>query len=54
MGLGSDFDGSVWTAFDAAGLALITEALLADEFTADEVRAVMGENVLRVLAEVLP
>ena len=54
VGLGSDFDGSVWTAFDAAGLALITEALLADEFTADEVRAVMGENVLRVLAEVLP
>ena len=54
VGLGSDFDGSVWTAFDASGLVLITEALLNDGFTEDEVRAVMGGNVLRVLSEVLP
>lgn len=54
VALGSDFDGSVWTAFDASGLALITEALLGDGFTEGEVRAVMGENVLRVLSEVLP
>ncbi len=54
VALGSDFDGSVWTAFDASGLVLITEALLADGFTEGEVRAVMGENVLRILSQVLP
>ena len=54
VALGSDFDGSVWTAFDASGLVLVTEALLDDGFTEDEISAVMGENVLRVLSEVLP
>jgi microsomal dipeptidase-like Zn-dependent dipeptidase len=54
VALGSDFDGSVWTAFDASGLALITHALLTDGFAVDEIRAVMGENALRVLLEVLP
>jgi microsomal dipeptidase-like Zn-dependent dipeptidase len=54
VALGSDFDGSVWTAFDATGLVLITEALLDGGFTEGEVRAVMGENVLRILSQVLP
>lgn len=54
VALGSDFDGSVTTAFDTTGLARIVEALLAEGFTESEIRGVMGENALRVLLEVLP
>jgi membrane dipeptidase len=54
VALGSDFDGAVTTPFDASGLALVTEALLAENFTEDEIRKIMGDNVLRVLAATLP
>jgi microsomal dipeptidase-like Zn-dependent dipeptidase len=54
VALGSDFDGSVRTQFDATGLVLITDALLADGFTEAEVRQIMGENILRLLRETLP
>jgi len=49
VGLGSDFDGAVTTGFDASQLAVITQALLDRRFTPDEIRKVMGGNVLRVL-----
>ncbi len=54
VGLGSDFDGAVTTPFDASGMPLLTEALLAEGFREDEIAAVMGGNVLRVLQETLP
>ena len=54
VGLGSDFDGAVTTPFDASGLPLLTEALLAEGFREDEIAAVMGGNVLRVLQDTLP
>lgn len=54
IALGSDFDGTVQTPFDTAGLALLTEALLTDGFSREEVRAIMGENALRVFLETLP
>ncbi|MGB0651451.1 MAG: dipeptidase [Rhodothermales bacterium] len=54
IALGSDFDGTVQTPFDTAGLALLTEALLTDGFTRDDVRAIMGENALRVFLNTLP
>jgi microsomal dipeptidase-like Zn-dependent dipeptidase len=54
VGLGSDFDGAVTVPFDASGLPLLTEALLAEGFREDEIAAVMGGNVLRVLQETLP
>lgn len=54
VALGSDFDGTVETPFDASGLAHLTEALVEDGFTDDEVAAIMGGNVLRVLRETLP
>lgn len=54
VGLGSDFDGAVTVPFDASRLALVTDALLRAGFTPDEVRLVMGENVLRLLARNLP
>jgi microsomal dipeptidase-like Zn-dependent dipeptidase len=53
-GLGSDFDGAVATPFDAAGLSLVTDALIAEGFSASEIRAIMGGNITRVLAQTLP
>ena len=54
VALGSDFDGAVTTAFDSTGLSTLVDALLADGLSDDEVRLVMGENVFRVLARLLP
>jgi microsomal dipeptidase-like Zn-dependent dipeptidase len=49
VGLGSDFDGAVTTGFDTSQLTGVTQALLDRGFTADEIAAVMGGNVLRLL-----
>jgi microsomal dipeptidase-like Zn-dependent dipeptidase len=49
VGLGSDFDGAVTTGFDASQVAAITQALLDREFSDDDIRKVMGGNVIRVL-----
>lgn len=49
VGLGSDFDGAVTTGFDASQLAAVTQALVDRGFTPEEIRKVMGGNVLRVL-----
>lgn len=54
VGLGSDFDGTVRIEFDATGLARITEALMESGFTEEEIRKIMGGNVLRLLRETLP
>jgi membrane dipeptidase len=47
--LGSDFDGTVTTAFDTSQLVLLTQALLDSGFSEAEIRAVMGGNALRVI-----
>ena len=49
VSLGSDFDGSVRTAFNTSELAALTHALLAEGLTDIQIRKVMGENMLRVL-----
>jgi microsomal dipeptidase-like Zn-dependent dipeptidase len=54
VALGSDFDGAVTVPFDASGLPLLTEALLDGGFREEEIAAVMGGNVRRLLAETLP
>ena len=54
VALGSDFDGFVRTPIDAGGLAALTDALLEAGFSEAQVRAIMGENVRRVLGRVLP
>ncbi|HUP55252.1 MAG TPA: membrane dipeptidase [Methylomirabilota bacterium] len=54
VGLGSDFDGAVPVPFDATGMAQITEALLGDGFSAQDIGRIMGGNVLRLLRETLP
>ncbi|MEO5493639.1 MAG: dipeptidase [Sphingomonas sp.] len=49
VGLGSDFDGAVTTGFDASEVAAITQALIDRGFSDDDIRKVMGGNVIRVL-----
>jgi membrane dipeptidase len=51
---GSDFDGAVTEPFDASGWALLTDALLQEGFSEQDIRKIMGENVVRVLLETLP
>ena len=54
VALGSDFDGATVTPFDASGLVQITEALLAEGFSEQEVRLIMGGNVVSLLLRLLP
>lgn len=54
VALGSDFDGAVTTPFDTSGLVQITDALLKAGFTEDQIRLIMGGNVVRVLRQTLP
>jgi microsomal dipeptidase-like Zn-dependent dipeptidase len=54
VALGSDWDGAVPVPFDAANVVRLTDALLEIGFEESAIRAVMGENVLRLLAEQLP
>ncbi|NOZ43192.1 MAG: peptidase M19 [Alphaproteobacteria bacterium] len=54
VGLGSDFDGAIEAPFDASGMALITQELMKQGFSDQDIRKIMGGNTLRVLAQVLP
>jgi microsomal dipeptidase-like Zn-dependent dipeptidase len=54
VALGTDYDGTVSVPFDATGLSLLTEALLAEGFSPREVEHIMGVNVVRVLRRTLP
>lgn len=49
VALGSDYDGATTVRFDTSQLEQVTQALLDEGFTEDEIRAVMGGNALRVL-----
>lgn len=49
VALGSDYDGATTVRFDTSELAQVTQALLDEGFTPDEVRAAMGLNALRVI-----
>ena len=54
VALGSDFDGATTVPFDAAEAAALTDALLEEGLGDSEIRAVMGENALRFIAQNLP
>jgi membrane dipeptidase len=54
VALGSDFDGGVAVPFHAGAIIIVTDALLAQGLAESEIRAIMGENVLRLLAGSLP
>jgi membrane dipeptidase len=49
VALGSDYDGATTVRFDTSQLEQVTQALLDEGFTAEEIRAAMGENALRVI-----
>ncbi len=49
VALGSDFDGSVTTAFDTSELAALTQAFLDEGLSEDQIAKVMGGNMIRVL-----
>ena len=54
VGLGSDFDGAVPVPFDASGLALVTESLLAHGFDEAAIGRIMGGNAIDLLRRCLP
>jgi microsomal dipeptidase-like Zn-dependent dipeptidase len=54
VGLGSDFDGGVAVPFDASGMALVTDALLAQGLDEETIGKVLGGNAIRVLRATLP
>jgi microsomal dipeptidase-like Zn-dependent dipeptidase len=54
VALGTDFDGTVSVPIDAADLPYLTDALLDEGFAPDEIRRMMGDNVVRVLRRTLP
>ena len=49
VALGSDYDGATTVRFDTSQLVQVTQALIDEGFTTAEIRAVMGENALRVI-----
>ena len=54
VALGSDYDGAVGVPFDVSGISLITHALLQRDFSEEDIRKIMGENVRGFLARYLP
>ncbi len=54
VALGSDNDGAVTVPFDISGVVEITDALLQEGFTDEEIGKIMGRNTLRLLIENLP
>jgi microsomal dipeptidase-like Zn-dependent dipeptidase len=54
VALGSDFDGAVTTAFDSSQIIYLTEALLREGFTSEQIRLIMGGNQIRFFLENLP
>ena len=49
VALGSDYDGATTVRFDTSQLVQVTQALMDEGFTPQEIRAVMGANALRVI-----
>ncbi|OJH43377.1 dipeptidase [Paracoccus sp. SM22M-07] len=54
VALGSDWDGSVDSPFDAAHLAALTQALIDQGLTSDQIAKVMGGNMMTYLGQILP
>ena len=54
VGLGSDFDGAdmPYGMEDVTGLPKLTQALLERGYTPDQVRDILGRNLLRVMEQV--
>ena len=51
IALGSDYDGTVTVRFDTAGLVHVTQELMDEGYSEPEIRAVMGDNAIRVISQ---
>lgn len=55
IALGSDFDGTVKTHFDASNMVLMTQALINQQkFSDEDIKKIMGQNVYEFLLKHLP
>ena len=54
VSLGSDWDGSTTTYFDAAHISILTQGMMDAGFTSTEIRKIMGENQIEFLMNNLP
>lgn len=54
VALGSDFDGAVTTSFDASEIVYLTEALIREGFSDEDIKKIMGENQINFFLENLP
>lgn len=54
VALGSDFDGAITAPFDTTGVVKITEAMQAAGYSEQDIRKIMGENVIGFLLANLP
>ncbi len=54
VALGSDYDGATTVMFDTSELVVLTDEMLKAGFSEDEIRKIMGENVLAFFEEQLP
>jgi membrane dipeptidase len=54
VALGSDFDGATAQPFDTTGINQVTEALIDEGFSHDQIALIMGGNAIRVLRTNLP
>ncbi len=54
ISLGSDYDGTVTTGFDTSELAALTQEMLNQGFTENQIRKIMGGNMLKLLKQQLP
>lgn len=54
VSLGSDYDGSLDMPFDVSEIPALTQIMTERGFSEAEIRAIMGENIIRVLSEQLP
>jgi microsomal dipeptidase-like Zn-dependent dipeptidase len=54
IALGSDYDGATRVLFDSSELAILTQTMLDEDFSEQEIRQVMGENATRFFLANLP
>ena len=54
VALGSDFDGATDEPFDVTGLVQITDAMLESGYSEQDIRSIMGGNVIQFLKKNLP
>lgn len=54
VSLGSDYDGSVDMPVDVSEVVVLTQIMVDRDFTEEEIRAVMGGNIVGFLAKQLP